>query len=1447
MVKVGGRCFGTYLRLVLLLSGDVEQNPGPNNGDICAACGISFRRGASPLLCSFGCGRACHKQVTCSGLPRSRQGTGAWVCLPCRQGSGASQVVNPTPVVAGTRAPTITPVNRKCPSCSAYLRPCSFRLVCTRCRLEYHNKCSGLTRDSIRAWSESGQWICSECEKSTPSVNPTPQPVSVVADRRQRIRKIQRLRIIQWNVDGIKTSAVDLQSLLRQREVDVVLVQESKLSSKDKTPSFPGFSVLRRDRPSGLCRAEDKGGVMTLVRSDIPFREVPGIGDERLDPSMEALSVEIRIGVGVGYTITNVYHPPVRSSGLGAPSALCPDGLTVSQNHFIGGDFNCHSPVWDPLQPGDRPGEVLERWMNDHQMECLNDGSATRVNRGTGGRSAPDISLVHSSRVALSEWEVMDALGSDHFPIFCELDLEVHKLAKNAGRLRWDYSNADWSAYTQDVEAAICRAPTEVLEGSVSAKTRFLSESIANAARRHIGMVRSGGLGIVGESQEVREAVQERNRLARTISTRREEWLNACRRVREMRLEEKRRRWVDFVEELGTEVDSAKVWKTIRSLSGKLPKPSGRNVALVHKGREYRTDERKADAFASYYAGVSRLEFSRDERALTRDVRKRLTNLRKSPGCREVECADFSLSELLSAVRLMKGKGAEGADGVSPKLLKGLGEEALNFVLRLFNQSWREGFCPQSWRTAIIVPILKQGKPPGNIDSYRPISLTSCLGKVMERMVANRLSYMAESRGWFSNDQAGFRGLRSTEDQVIRITQSVSDGFQRKPSDRTVLALLDFSKAYDKVWRERLYGRLLDSGVPIHYVLWIKGFLTNRLAKVRINGETGGSVLLRQGLPQGSVLSPLLFLFFIDTLRACVPQSLHVSMYADDVALWSVNNNKELAATAVEAGVGEVWKWALGNKLCLNLAKCEVSFFSNATRDSSWVPQVRVNNQVLLFNPTPEFLGVIYDRTLSFRPQAERAARRMIDGNRVLGALSGQEWGWDTRLLRRVYQTAFLSRANYCGAGWQPWLSQTTVALLDRAQNKCLRKITGVYATAPVKALHLEAGIPSFSIIIRQNAAIALERSLRVSNSNPRREVVFSGVSHRTVRGSWRKLATEVADLVGLTNLPRREWLMSGTPPWLRSNSWAAYTHLLGGSARLDSSERKFADAMDTLRSLRGPFDFTIYTDGSAESGMHSGGCAAVITTGDFESPVVLDTLHRRGPVHTSSFEMEASALEMALEWTDVNCQDKRILICTDSQSCLTGLNSGSSGRSPIMDTTRRLLESGRNIINLQWVPGHCGLIGNEMADREAKVATIPSSQGVGDRFDPVPVSFGAAKALVKRSIRDSSPLPSRLQAVYVVPPRVAGFTRREATLLAQLRTGHCRFLASYRVRFGSGGVAACRYCDLGEEQTLEHLFGCPASIALRLSIFGCPGPPLSVLCTNPRAVTRYLRGLRLL
>jgi hypothetical protein len=238
-----------------------------------------------------------------------------------------------------------------------------------------------------------------------------------------------------------------------------------------------------------------------------------------------------------------------------------------------------------------------------------------------------------------------------------------------------------------------------------------------------------------------------------------------------------------------------------------------RNTVLKHGGKRFISDTAKADVFIKHYASFSRHKFSRAERKTDHVVHTRLAEDRRNPEPLGSESDEFSMEELVSSLKADKASGAEGLDGLAPHFLKNLGEVSRSFMLDTFNKSGREEVYPQAWKDAVIV--LKPGKPEGQLDSYRLISLMSCLAKVMERMVGKQLQHLAESCGMLNPDRSGFRPQRSTEDQVIRLSQALSDDFQaKKPENQTVLALLDFSK----VWWADLLATMLRKGVPVRYV-----------------------------------------------------------------------------------------------------------------------------------------------------------------------------------------------------------------------------------------------------------------------------------------------------------------------------------------------------------------------------------------------------------------------------------------------------------------------------------------------------------------------------------------------------------------------------------------------------------------------------------------------------
>jgi hypothetical protein len=174
----------------------------------------------------------------------------------------------------------------------------------------------------------------------------------------------------------------------------------------------------------------------------------------------------------------------------------------------------------------------------------------------------------------------------------------------------------------------------------------------------------------------------------------------------------------------------------------------------------------------------------------------------------------------------------------------------------------------------------------------------------------------------------------------------------------------------------------LRKGVPVRYVRWIQRLLSNRQARVCLNRACSRTWVMREGVPQGSVLAPLLFLFVIDDLQDRLPEGVLSSLFADDSALWVHTPCLEDAVLVLQEGVREVYRWAWPKKLTLNLKKCAVSFLSAHPHEAKWQPVVEVEVTILRFNPTPMCLGVGLGRTLSGKEQADSKAASLTKGVR---------------------------------------------------------------------------------------------------------------------------------------------------------------------------------------------------------------------------------------------------------------------------------------------------------------------------------------------------------------------------------------------------------------------------------------------------------------------------------
>jgi len=1398
----------------------------------CDQCGNGCERkkpgDRGPRVCVVvGCDKVCHRGKKCSKLSRYDKHQD-WTCRVHRgsperillasqeeeEASEQQEVLRPSVKCGGCRS-----LYGKKKTIAKHITP----VVCNRCGTAFHGGCTELPRPVIERIREDPEcpdalsWSCPQCQKKIKQQEERERKLSfeevvdeVSAGANTTCKQI--LRVMQWNAESIATKVTELADRLTKDDIDVCVIQESHLQEGRRDPFIEGYATVRADRI-----AAKHGGLLAFVKKSLVMEEIGNVALE----ATEVSTFRVRLSRSKWVHISNVYIPPENSKGQDSIK-LRTDAIPAMRSSLICGDFNAHTILWDEHVPQDARGEELVDWVFDNNLSILNDGDSTRVNRTTGNVSTPDVTMCGSDWLGKVEWCVADPIGSsDHIPVIITINGDVKHQSVHGKRAKWKDTGIDWSHFREDMEQR-AQAITDMEDCGLFGQIERFTTAMTEAGKKHVGKVKPGKRTRVYLTPEVREKIRDRNRLRREMKERKVEWQNACKDVKEAIQKAKEDSWREVVEGAVEDGDERKLWNFVKQLSGS-PDSQSPNEVLIHNGKRITSEKKKADCFVSHYANVSKLSFSREEREVTRKCKRML----KHASVDGKSSSDFTMQNLEKALSKMKRKGAPGPDDIPPSFLKELGPIAKALLLSIFNESFRLAECPQIWRTAIIIPLLKAGKPSGVIKSYRPVSLTSCVVKLMERMMAEKIYHVMESSDKFSKLQAGFRRGRSCEDQILKITQAIENGFNQKKMERSVLVLLDYSSAFDTVWRQKLLLSMNDIGISKQMIRWIASFLDNRQAKVRFGGSMSRSRCMRQGLPQGSVLSPLLFIIYINNLASILPGKETICMFADDVGILVTRRSATEAERAAQDIVDTVVTWSKEWRLTLNSSKSEVATFTTSTKEvNRWMPNIKINGEAVPFVKNPRLLGVYLDCMLSFGFHTKYVTREAAKKLRLIARVSNTTWGWQRDDLKKLYFSLPKSKMDYAAAGWQPWLSDTNIELLDRVQNQAIRLITGQMKSSPVDSLRFEAGLDPYSAHVERMCLRSSEKALRKPKDHPLRETAELAVKPKGNRRSWKARTDALGERVPVAARDRKPEMLFARAPWQPPVDIEVFDSVPGISGRDDELETKKAASERRLDALNS--DLVVYTDGSADAGCRNGGAGVVVTRGPAANPTVIENIRVKGAALTSSFEEEVEAALSAVKWicekSDVD-RDSRVTIATDSQSMCKALLAGGPG----MDELRNAMDDLPCRVVFQWIPGHSDVCGNELADAVAKEAT----QLEGEQR---PVSLNAISADLKNIVPAKPPTHQRSIEVYSCLQKSKEEvikTRADQTELGRLRAGHHLGLNAIQHRYNPEREATCERCGFDQDD-VEHWLSCDGTAAARMRIFGKTTVGLCELTREP-------------
>lgn len=858
------------------------------------------------------------------------------------------------------------------------------------------------------------------------------------------------IKCCTWNANGIRSRIAELRTFIKVHKLDLILVSETKLTP-EIVIKIKNFNIIRSDRTA------HGGGTAIIIRNNVPHKS---IGTDNT-VNIENVSIQLKDNT----IITAVYNQP--------RNQLTIDDLQTLSNRankiLVIGDFNARHYTWKN-QNSNYNGRVLFNFVTNSNMILQHTNSPTHFPEN--GMTPTYIDLILNKNVCdITEPISISELNSDHNPVMFQL-LNHHK-EKNTKTVT-TYKNTDWDKFRQQISDMTVINNNINNPQDIEREVKILTNNLIQAKKIHSEQIQTNPNKIEID-QVTMNLIKLRNRLRkeyqRTLRRETKQEINRISRAIKNKINQcLNQKWQKTLTEIKPS-DRAfwRITKSFKKRTETIPMITANNIT-------YLTDKEKADIISETLEKIQKNEEkSRLENHVTGTVEDYLNS---HPASNQATIQLTSPRELEIVIKQLPNNKAPGSDQVDNKLLKNLPRKTKVQLMYIINGILKIGYYPKMWKNAAVIPIPKPGKDLTNPINYRPISLLSSISKVAEKLILKRIKDFDNKEKIMIDEQFGFRSGHSTSLQVARIANSIIANYNK--NNVTSMVLLDIEKAFDTVWIDGIVYKLIQNKFPTYLVRLINNYLRERTFRVKINTQISELRCSRAGVPQGSVLGPVLFSYFINDLPK-FPRT-NLAIYADDTAVYAHSFNAQVATKQCQIHCNQISDFARTWKIKINKTKTEHLIFSRKFTNTKVLEPLNVESvKIRQAASEVSYLGVVMDKRLSFLQHIKSLVNKGHKIIRSLYPLLNRNSYLNVNNKKLLYTAVIRPIITYAAPIWCS-ASKTSFNRIQRIQNKCIRLILSKDRYTRIAELHQQAGIQKIDEFVRKVSMKFYQNQIKHSN-----------------------------------------------------------------------------------------------------------------------------------------------------------------------------------------------------------------------------------------------------------------------------------------------------------------------------------------------------------------------------